>query len=50
MVKRALYNLDRMSDQSQKDKFTQGLEDAITVTAKVLERMDDDAHKDKLSY
>jgi hypothetical protein len=50
MVKRALYNLDSISDQSQKDKLTQGLKDAITVAAKVLEKMDGDAHKDKLSY
>jgi vacuolar-type H+-ATPase subunit H len=49
-VKRALYNLDNISDQSQKEKRTQGLKDAITVAAKVLEKIDDDAHKDKLSY
>jgi hypothetical protein len=50
VVKRALYNLDNISDQSQKDKLTQGLKDAVTITAKVLEKMDDDAHKDKLAY
>ncbi|KAL1611978.1 hypothetical protein SLS60_000201 [Paraconiothyrium brasiliense] len=49
-VKRALYNLDKVSDQGQKDKLTQGLKDAVTIAAKVLEKMDDDAHKDKLGY
>ncbi|KAJ4288105.1 hypothetical protein N0V90_012122 [Kalmusia sp. IMI 367209] len=48
-VKRALYNLDDVQDQGQKDKLTQGLKDAVTIAAKTLEKMDDDKHKDKLA-
>ncbi|KAH8726003.1 hypothetical protein GQ44DRAFT_771584 [Phaeosphaeriaceae sp. PMI808] len=50
VVKRALYNLDDLSDQSHKDKLTQGLKDAVTVAAKALEKMDDDKYKPKLEY
>lgn len=50
VVKRSLYNLDKISDQSQKDKLTQGLKDAVTIAAKTLEKMDDDKHKDKLEF
>ncbi|EUC43262.1 hypothetical protein COCMIDRAFT_7299 [Bipolaris oryzae ATCC 44560] len=49
-VKRALYNLDAVSDQDHKDKLTQGLKDAITIAAKTLEKMDDEQHLDKLEY
>lgn len=49
-VKRALYDLTNVSDQGQKDKLTQGLKDAVTIAAKVLEKMDDDAHSPKLAY
>lgn len=49
MVKRALFKLDNLTDQSQKDKLTQGLKDAVTVAAKVLEKMDDPKHTDKLA-
>lgn len=49
-MKRALYNLDDISDQDHKDKLTQGLKDAVTIAAKALEKMDDDKHKPKLEF
>lgn len=49
-MKRALYNLDDISDQGHKDMLTQGLKDAVTVAAKTLEKMDDDKYKPKLEY
>lgn len=48
LIKRRLYNLDDVADQSQKDKLTQGLKDAVTVASRTLSLMDDDAHRDKL--
>ncbi|CAI6277877.1 unnamed protein product [Periconia digitata] len=50
VTKRKLYNLDQISDQDQKDKLTQGLKDAVTIAAKVLEKMDDSAHESKWEY
>ena len=49
MIKRALYNIDDISDQGHKDKLNQGLRDAVTVAAKLLEKMDDPKHTDKLA-
>ena len=48
MAKRSLYNLDDISDQDHKDKLNQGLKDAVTIVAKLLEKMDDPKHTDKL--
>jgi hypothetical protein len=49
-VKRTLYNLDDISDQDRKDKLTQGHKDAVTIAAKVLEKMDDDKYSGTLQY
>jgi hypothetical protein len=49
-VKRTLYNLDNISDQDRKDKLTQGHKDAVTIAAKVPEKMDDDKNSGTLQY
>jgi hypothetical protein len=49
-IKRALYNLDDIADQGHKDKLTQGLKDAVTIAATLLDNMDSDKHKDKLAF
>jgi len=46
-VKEECYNLDDISDQGHKDKLNQCLKDAVTVVAKLLDKMDDDAYKSK---
>lgn len=49
-MKRTLYDLDDISDQSHKDKLTQGLKDAVTIVAKALEKIDDPQYLPKLEY
>jgi hypothetical protein len=49
-VKRALYNLDDISTQDQKNKLTQGLRDAVKVAAQTLEKMDSDKYKPRLEF
>ncbi|KAH7050081.1 hypothetical protein B0J12DRAFT_663164 [Macrophomina phaseolina] len=47
--KRALFDVDDISDQNQKTALTQGLKDAVAVAQTVLDKMDTDKHKDKLA-
>lgn len=49
-MKRTLYNIDDISEQDRKDKLTQGLKDAVTIVAKVLEKMDDEKYADRLEF
>lgn len=49
LEKRAMFNVDKITHNGEKDALKQGLKDAVAVAKVVVDKMDDPKHKDKIT-